>query len=179
MCQTLTCMTKPKSSPTEEKWTSSTYPKKFKKKSTNPQSKRDSPRLRSPCNSVLILIENDDALLKGIIVFLEEIAPKNGKFQHPLMRILISVQWFFYPKKLSVINGKVEFVTCQSRLFGETDVYPEERTINIQVLDELKNWNHFELIDKRFCFFRRFSTKFAFFAFHKTKRIRQWVILTI
>jgi hypothetical protein len=92
MCQTLTCMTKPKSSPTEEKWTSSTYPKKFKKKSTNPQSKRDSPRLRSPCNSVLILIENDDALLKGIIVFLEEIAPKNGKFQHPLMRILISVQ---------------------------------------------------------------------------------------
>jgi thiamine phosphate synthase YjbQ (UPF0047 family) len=39
-------------------------------------------------------------------------------------------------KTLSVIDGRVEFGTWQSLLFVETDVYPRQRTIIIQVIGE-------------------------------------------
>jgi len=86
---------------------------------------------------VLILTENDDALLDDIRVFLEELAPKLGNYQHPnnahshLRSMLLPPD-----KTLPVIDGRVEFGTWQSLLFVETDVYPRERTIVIQVIGE-------------------------------------------
>ncbi len=86
---------------------------------------------------VLVLTENDDALLEDIKVFLEELAPKRGVYQHPsnahshLRSMLLSPD-----KTLPIVDGKVEFGTWQSLLFVETDVYPRERTVIIQVLGE-------------------------------------------
>jgi len=40
-------------------------------------------------------------------------------------------------KSLPVIEGKVELGTWQSLLLVETDIYPRERTINIQVMGEV------------------------------------------
>jgi thiamine phosphate synthase YjbQ (UPF0047 family) len=39
-------------------------------------------------------------------------------------------------KTLPIVNGRVEFGTWQSLLFVETDVYPRERTIIIQIMGE-------------------------------------------
>ena len=86
---------------------------------------------------ILVLTENDDALLEDIKVFLEELAPKHGGYQHPSnahahLRSLVLPP----DKTLPVIDGQVEFGTWQSLLFVETDVYPRERTVIIQVMGE-------------------------------------------
>ena len=87
---------------------------------------------------VLILTENDDVLLEDIKVFLEELAPKNEEYQHPSNAHSHLRSMILPPDKtLPVIDGNVEFGTWQSLLFVETDVYPRERTIIIQVIGEL------------------------------------------
>ena len=86
---------------------------------------------------VLILTENDYALLNDFKAFLEEIAPKHKTYQHPsnahshLRSILLPPD-----KTLPIIDGQVMFGTWQSLLFVETDVYPRKRTIIIQVMGE-------------------------------------------
>ncbi len=86
---------------------------------------------------ILILTENDSALLKDIKVFLEEIAPKHGAYQHPSNAHSHLRSMLLPPDKtLPIVNGNVEFGTWQSLLFVETDVYPRARTIIIQVLGE-------------------------------------------
>jgi len=86
---------------------------------------------------VLILTENDYALLTDIKTLLEEIAPKHKAYQHPsnahshLRSVLLPPD-----KTLPIINGQVMFGTWQSLLFVETDVYPRKRTIIIQVIGE-------------------------------------------
>jgi secondary thiamine-phosphate synthase enzyme len=86
---------------------------------------------------ILILTENDDALLDDIKVFLEEIVPKKGKYQHPSNAHSHLRSMLLPPDKtLPIINGRVHFGTWQSLLFVETDVYPRGRTIIIQVLGE-------------------------------------------
>jgi secondary thiamine-phosphate synthase enzyme len=87
---------------------------------------------------ILILTENDDALLEDIKVFLEDLVPKNGDYQHPSNAHSHLRSMILPPDKtLPVIDGKVEFGTWQSLLFVETDVYPRERTLIIQVMGEL------------------------------------------
>jgi secondary thiamine-phosphate synthase enzyme len=86
---------------------------------------------------ILILTENDDALLEDIKVFLEELAPKHGSYQHPSNAHSHLRSMLFPPDKtLPVIDGRVEFGTWQALLFVETDVYPRERTVIIQVMGE-------------------------------------------
>jgi secondary thiamine-phosphate synthase enzyme len=86
---------------------------------------------------VLILTENDYALLEDIKVFLEELAPKNERYQHPSNAYSHLRSMILPPDKtLPVIEGKVQFGTWQSLLFVETDVYPRERLIIIQVIGE-------------------------------------------
>ena len=86
---------------------------------------------------VLILTENDDALLDDIKAFLEELTPKRGEYQHPSNAHSHLRSMLLPPDKtLPVIDGRVEFGTWQSLLFVETDVYPRERTIVIQVIGE-------------------------------------------
>ncbi len=86
---------------------------------------------------ILILTENDAALLNDIEVLLEELAPKRGAYQHPsnahshLRSILLPPD-----KTLPIVDGNVTFGTWQSLLFVETDVYPRKRTIIIQVMGE-------------------------------------------
>jgi secondary thiamine-phosphate synthase enzyme len=86
---------------------------------------------------ILILTENDNALLKDIKVFLQELTPKHREYHHPSNAHSHLRSMLFPPDKtLPVIDGKVYFGTWQSLLFVETDVYPRERKVIIQVMGE-------------------------------------------
>jgi secondary thiamine-phosphate synthase enzyme len=86
---------------------------------------------------VLILTENDPALLEDIKAFLEELAPRYGDYKHPSNAHSHLRSMILPPDKtLPVIDGSVVFGTWQSLLFVETDVYIRERTIIIQVIGE-------------------------------------------
>ena len=77
---------------------------------------------------ILVLTENDYALLNDIKAFLEEIVPKRGAY---LRSMLLPPD-----KTLPVIDGRVEFGTWQSLLFVETDVYSRQRKLIIQIIGE-------------------------------------------
>ncbi len=86
---------------------------------------------------ILILTENDPALLEDIERFLEASVPRNKNYNHPSNAHAHLRSMLLPPDKtLPVIDGKVEFGTWQSLLFVETDVYPRKRTVVIQVLGE-------------------------------------------
>ncbi|MCW4047833.1 MAG: secondary thiamine-phosphate synthase enzyme YjbQ [Candidatus Bathyarchaeota archaeon] len=86
---------------------------------------------------ILILTENDYALLSDIKTFLDETAPKRRAYQHPSNAHAHLRSMLLPPDKtLPVIDGRVEFGTWQSLLFVETDVYPRKRTVIIQVMGE-------------------------------------------
>ena len=86
---------------------------------------------------VLILTEHEPSLDRDIKDFLEKIIPKDGGYRHPsnahshLRSMLLSPD-----KTLPVIDGQAVFGTWQSLVFVETDVYPRQRTIIMQVLGE-------------------------------------------
>ncbi len=86
---------------------------------------------------ILILTENDPALLSDIRKFIEELVPKHKLYSHPsnahahLRSVLLPPD-----KTLPVVDGNVEFGTWQSLMFIETDVYPRKRTVIIQVMGE-------------------------------------------
>lgn len=86
---------------------------------------------------IVVLTENDYALLKDIKAFLEEIVPRRIAYQHPSNAHSHLRSMLLPPDKtLPVINGRVQFGTWQSLLFVETDVYPRQRTLIIQVIGE-------------------------------------------
>jgi secondary thiamine-phosphate synthase enzyme len=86
---------------------------------------------------ILILTENDESLLEDIKVFLNELVPKYQEYQHPSNAHAHLRSMLFPPDKtLPIIDGQAVFGTWQSLLFVETDVYPRERTIIIQVMGE-------------------------------------------
>ena len=86
---------------------------------------------------ILILTENDDALLNDTKAFLEKIAPKHAAYQHPSNAHSHLRSMLLPPDKtLPIINGQVQFGTWQSLLFVETDVYSRRRTVIIQILGE-------------------------------------------
>jgi secondary thiamine-phosphate synthase enzyme len=86
---------------------------------------------------VLILTENDAALLNDIKVFLEEITPKDKSYEHPSNAHSHLRSMILPPDKtLPIVNGQVTFGTWQSLLFVETDVYPRKRTLIIQIMGE-------------------------------------------
>jgi len=86
---------------------------------------------------VLILTEHEPSLDRDVKDFLEKIIPKDGGYRHPsnahshLRSMLLSPD-----KTLPVIDGQAVFGTWQSLVFVETDVYPRQRTIIMQVLGE-------------------------------------------
>jgi len=86
---------------------------------------------------ILILTEHEPSLDSDIKDFLEKIIPKHGGYRHPsnahshLRSMLLSPD-----KTLPVIDGQALFGTWQSLVFVETDVYPRQRTIIMQVLGE-------------------------------------------
>jgi secondary thiamine-phosphate synthase enzyme len=86
---------------------------------------------------ILIVEENDDALLQDIKDFLEKIAPKHGNYQHPSNAHAHLRSMLLPPDKtLPLIDGQIAFGTWQSLFYVETDVYPRERTVIIQVMGE-------------------------------------------
>jgi secondary thiamine-phosphate synthase enzyme len=86
---------------------------------------------------VLLLTENEPALLQDIRSFIDKIVPRSGNYKHPsnahshLRSILLPPD-----KTIPVIDGRGSFGTWQSLVFLETDVYPRRRTIVIQVIGE-------------------------------------------
>lgn len=86
---------------------------------------------------ILILTENDDALLNDTKAFLEEIVPKDAAYQHHSNAHAHLRSMLLPPDKtLPIVNGQVTFGTWQSLFFVETDVYPRKRTLIIQVIGE-------------------------------------------
>jgi secondary thiamine-phosphate synthase enzyme len=84
---------------------------------------------------ILLLTENDDALLSDIETFLADLVPRNKDYNHPSNAHAHLRSMLLPPDKtLPIIDGVVEFGTWQSLLFVETDVYPRKRTILIQIL---------------------------------------------
>lgn len=86
---------------------------------------------------VLILTEYEPSLVADIKNTLERLVPKRGDYAHPsnahshLRSTLLSPD-----KTLPVIDGQLTLGTWQSLVFIETDVYPRQRTIIVQVLGE-------------------------------------------
>jgi len=86
---------------------------------------------------ILILTENDDALLEDIKALLEELVPKHKAYKHPSNAHSHLRSILFQPDRtLPIVNGNITFGTWQSLLFVETDVYPRKRTIIIQIMGE-------------------------------------------
>jgi len=86
---------------------------------------------------VIILTENDPALLEDIRLFLETLAPRSGKYNHPSNAHSHLRSVLFPPDRtLPLVNGRVEFGTWQSLLFVETDVYSRRRTIIVQAMGD-------------------------------------------
>ena len=86
---------------------------------------------------VLILTEHEPSLDRDVKDFLEKIIPKQAGYRHPsnahshLRSMLLSPD-----KTLPIIDGQAIFGTWQSLIFVETDVYPRQRTIIMQVIGE-------------------------------------------
>ena len=86
---------------------------------------------------IIVLTENDYALLSDVKTFLEELVPKRRAYQHPSNAHSHLRSMILPPDKtLPVIDGNVEFGTWQSLLFVETDVYPRQRKLIMQVIGE-------------------------------------------
>ncbi len=84
---------------------------------------------------ILILTENDPALLDDIKIFLEQLVPKRKNYYHPANAHAHLRSMVLPPDKtLPVVEGEVVFGTWQSLLFVETDVYPRERRVLVQVM---------------------------------------------
>ncbi len=84
---------------------------------------------------ILVLTENDPALLEDIKMFLEKLVPKDRQYNHPSNAHAHLRSMLLPPDKtLPVVDGEVVLGTWQSLLFVETDVYPRERTLLIQVM---------------------------------------------
>jgi secondary thiamine-phosphate synthase enzyme len=86
---------------------------------------------------VLILTEHEPSLDQDVKEFLEQIIPKHSSYHHPsnahahLRSMLLSPD-----KTIPIIDGQPVFGTWQSLVFVETDVYPRQRTIIMQVIGE-------------------------------------------
>jgi len=84
---------------------------------------------------ILILTENDHALLEDARRFLEKMVPKHSNYEHPSNAYSHLRSMLLPPDKtLPIINGRVELGTWQSLLFVETDGHPRRRTIVIQLI---------------------------------------------
>jgi secondary thiamine-phosphate synthase enzyme len=87
---------------------------------------------------ILILTENDPALLEDIGTFLKTLVPVNAPYNHPSNAYSHLRSMILPPDKtLPIINGQITLGTWQSLLFVETDVHPRKRTVTIQVLGEI------------------------------------------
>ncbi len=86
---------------------------------------------------ILILTEYEPSLLTDIRNVLQNLIPRKGGYEHPSNAHSHLRSIFLSPDKtLPVVDGQVVLGTWQSLVFVETDVYPRERTVIIQVIGE-------------------------------------------
>lgn len=86
---------------------------------------------------ILVLTENDAALLEDIREFLQKIVPKDGGYRHPSNAYSHLRSMLLPPDRtLPVIEGHMKLGTWQSLMFVETDVHARRRTVVLQVLGE-------------------------------------------
>ena len=86
---------------------------------------------------ILILTEDDPALLEDIKKFLSQLIPKGGDYSHPSNAHAHLRSMLLVPDKtLPIIDGEVALGTWQSLLFVETDIYSRKRTIILQAIGE-------------------------------------------
>jgi len=84
---------------------------------------------------ILILTEHEPSLLNDIRNILEKLIPRRVPYQHP-SNAHSHLRSMLPDKTLPVIDGRVAVGTWQSLVFVETDVYPRQRTVIVQVIGE-------------------------------------------
>jgi secondary thiamine-phosphate synthase enzyme len=86
---------------------------------------------------ILVLTEYEPSLESDIRNFLEKLVPKQGSYRHPSNAHSHLRSMFLSPDKtLPIVNGHITLGTWQSLVFIETDVYPRQRNIIVQVVGE-------------------------------------------
>lgn len=86
---------------------------------------------------ILILTEYEPSLMADLKDALERLIPKRASYRHPSNAHSHLRSVFLCPDRtLPVIDGRVVLGTWQSLVFVETDVYPRQRTIVVQVMGE-------------------------------------------
>ncbi len=86
---------------------------------------------------ILILTEYEPSLMADLKDALEKLIPKRAPYRHPSNAHSHLRSVFLCPDRtLPVVDGRVVLGTWQSLVFVETDVYPRQRTIVVQVLGE-------------------------------------------
>ena len=86
---------------------------------------------------ILILTEYEPSLMADLKDALEKLIPKRASYRHPSNAHSHLRSVFLCPDRtLPVIDGRVVLGTWQSLVFVETDVYPRQRTIVVQVIGE-------------------------------------------
>ncbi len=86
---------------------------------------------------ILILTEYEPSLMTDLKEALEKLIPKRASYRHPSNAHSHLRSAFLCPDRtLPVIDGRVVLGTWQSLVFVETDVYPRQRTVIVQVIGE-------------------------------------------
>lgn len=86
---------------------------------------------------ILVLTEFEPSLENDIRNFLEKLVPRRGSYHHPSNAHSHLRSMLFSPDKtLPIIDGHAVLGTWQSLIFVETDVYPRQRTVIVQVIGE-------------------------------------------
>lgn len=86
---------------------------------------------------IIVLTEFEPSLENDIRSFLEKLAPQSGSYHHPSNAHSHLRSMLFSPDKtLPIVDGHVVLGTWQSLVFIETDVYPRQRTLIVQVIGE-------------------------------------------
>lgn len=86
---------------------------------------------------ILILTEYEPSLMADLKDTLEKLIPKRTAYRHPSNAHSHLRSVFLCPDKtLPVMDGHIVLGTWQSLVFVETDVYPRQRTVIVQVIGE-------------------------------------------
>jgi secondary thiamine-phosphate synthase enzyme len=86
---------------------------------------------------ILILTEYEPSLMTDLKDVLEKLLPKHRAYRHPSNAHSHLRSVFLCPDRtLPVVDGRVVLGTWQSLVFVETDVYPRQRTVIVQVIGE-------------------------------------------
>jgi secondary thiamine-phosphate synthase enzyme len=86
---------------------------------------------------ILVLTEYEPSLMADLKDALEKLIPKRASYRHPSNAHSHLRSVFLCPDRtLPVIDSRVVLGTWQSLVFVETDVYPRQRTVIVQVIGE-------------------------------------------